>query len=164
MNFSILFYPEIFYNSNCAGLSLTFSGNALQHGDHLLITDVGTSSENGLVCSPDVYSFRRVVWYHQLTEASFLDNDLEEKGWSTTRERRSFREMLSLFRTPGSKAKEGIFTCVTREGSISVNIHHPSEFLCLLKNKQCLKLNFQLSFSYFPKMVSKTALYPQTIQ
>ena len=117
-------------NSNHTGRpSLTLSGTDVQHGGNILTTDIGNSSENGLICSyPSGSHMGSNGWYHKLTETSDLgDRELQEKGWSTNRERDSFHEMYSLFKTPGSAAKEGMVTCVTSEGSISVNIYHPSE-------------------------------------
>ena len=105
------------------------SGNDVSDDDNIVISDIGNSSENGLICSSGSrFHLSSYGWYHKITETSDLgDKDLEKKGWSTTETSHSFRTIRSLFRTPGSEAKEGIVTCFTSDGSISVNIYHPSE-------------------------------------
>ncbi|CAI8021994.1 hypothetical protein GBAR_LOCUS12951 [Geodia barretti] len=108
----------------CEGLELTLSGIALE-GTHVKTTDIGQSSESGLVCSFTSSQYlNKFGWDHKLTLNQSGDRELGKKGWSSESGHLNGRQWLILFRTPGSRAVEGIFTCNTNEGSVSVNISH----------------------------------------
>ena len=106
---------------------MTLSGVTLE-GTHVKITDIGQSNESGFVCSFTSSKYQREFgWDHKLTQNQIGDRELGTKGWSSESGHLNGRQWLTLFRTPGSRAMEGIFTCNTDEGSVSVNISHPSE-------------------------------------
>ena len=50
-------------------------------------------------------------------------------GWYSEIERMAPYWKLILLRREGSAAVEGVYTCATYEGSVSVRISHPSEFV-----------------------------------
>ena len=117
-------------------LYLTISDHQIQ--DHILITDVGHTRADALVCwYHSSFTQNQFDWYHNINGEQGLgteihkSNDSRNAGWSIMYTVSNRLHKLSLMRKSSTHVKEGILSC--QAGSrhvcsvVSVEIHYPSK-------------------------------------
>ena len=114
---------------------MTLSGDHIQAGSHLLISDIGLTINDSLQCwTTSRVSGGGYGWYHtfERSETIKLFQGINNGWYSSTGIRSS--PYYTLTRTAGTPATEGILTCrhmcyFGDRCSVSVEVHHPSEYL-----------------------------------
>ena len=119
---------------NYAELFLTSSDekDAIIQAEHIIITDI-----NQVICWYRGATVSHTInWYHHFDDRRFRrknsippKNDSRYFGWYSCGQTDSSEyQQLKLLRDMNYVQIEGFFFCDTGRNSISIGIHHPSEF------------------------------------
>ena len=118
-------YPELFLTSSD-------EKDAIIQAEHIIITDI-----NQVICWYRGATVSNTInWYHQFDHRRFRrknsippKNDSRYFGWYSCGQTDSSEyQQLKLLRDMNYVQIEGFFFCDTGRNSISIRIHHPSEF------------------------------------
>ena len=105
-------------------INVSLSGKQLQTGAHILVSDIGRNSGDGLSC----YSQSdRVRWYHRLKGSHSSEMELDTYGNNRGWYRQYQFNTGILTRRSGIPATEGILTCKNGYygySSVSVEVHY----------------------------------------
>ena len=127
--------------ASSTGLFLTYANKRIET-QNFLISDIGQSDENALICSVSIGKSisDNFDWNHQLahepkTEIPSQNDNISFFGWySSLAEIRSPYVRIKLMRKADIQGLEGIFSCNYRDRStVSVGIYYPSKkFHCVI--------------------------------
>ena len=101
----------------------------------VLITDIGDSNDNALICRSRIPISSGGDWYLHPTEMSTDDSDrinpvngVPDRGWSRNRATDSEGRRLVRLRRISATVEEGVFTCgIPGDFGTFVSIYYPSE-------------------------------------
>ena len=115
---------------------------------HILITDIGYSNENTLVCRSGIPLSVGGNWYLHPTEMS-IENNYEimvsdSRGWNRTVDTDSEGHRLVRLKRDSDTAEEGVFSCHIpgdNNTPISVGIYYPCKSNFLHGHKYIIGIN-----------------------
>ena len=113
---------------------MTLRGNSIPTDGslYILITDIGYSNEDTLMCRSGIPLSGDGKWYLHPTEMSIENDDeimvFDSRGWNGTVDTDSEGHRLVRLRRDSDTAEEGVFSCNIRGDNntpISVGIYYP---------------------------------------
>ena len=115
---------------------MSLSGNHLQTGAHILVSDVGLNRTDGLTCWRNTQVISGSFGWHYRFEGNEtrIEKDGNYEGWYSEHWTNYRISHVTLTRRKDTLATEGILTCKVTFDSFytaSMNIHYPSECLHL---------------------------------
>ena len=122
---------------------MTLRGNSIPADGRLfiLVTDIGYSNEDTLICRSGIPLSGGGKWYLHPTEMSVENDDeiivSDSRGWNRTVDNDSEGHRLVRLRRDSDTAEEGVFSCNIpgdNNTPISVGIYYPCKSHFMLKH------------------------------